>query len=133
MERIGLPDGCLLGLKIDRLAYSWLAGGLGTHMGSIGKQVPLPLHHHYATGAGAGCHDLLLKLSPTQPLPPPFGWVYTTDLVQNPSYIDQCRPYPTGPLGPISVTFQPMAKTPVGSGPARLRDRRAFQDHVAIM
>ena len=44
---------CLLGLKIPGSACSQLAGGLGTHMGSIGKQVPLPLHHHYVTGAGA--------------------------------------------------------------------------------
>src|SRR5882724_12261327 len=64
------------------------------------------------------CHNSFPKLSPTQPPPPPFGQVSTTDLVQNPTgYIDRCRPYPTGPLGPISVAFQPMAKTPVRSGP----------------
>jgi len=28
--------------------------GSRTHMGSIGKQVPLPLHHQYATSTGAG-------------------------------------------------------------------------------
>jgi len=82
---------------------------------------------------GLICHNSFPKLSPNQP-PPPFGRVYTTDLAQNPTgYIDQCRPYLTGPLGPISVAFQPMAKTPVRSGPAGLRDGRAFQDHMAIM
>ena len=48
MERISLPDGCLLGLKIKGIGAGGLLGGLGTNMGSIGKQVPLPLCHHYA-------------------------------------------------------------------------------------
>ena len=52
MEGMGLPYSCQLGLKITGLACLWLAGGLGTHMGSIGKQVPLPLHHPNATGTG---------------------------------------------------------------------------------
>ena len=56
----GLPDSCLLSLKIAGLACLWLAGGLGTHMDSIGKQVPLPLHHHYMTGTGAGTSCLSL-------------------------------------------------------------------------
>src|SRR5882672_3993316 len=43
--------GSLQGFKIhgkDQLAGSVLAvsWGVGTHMVSIGKQVPLPLHHH---------------------------------------------------------------------------------------
>jgi len=42
MEGIGLPDGCLLGLKIK--ACSWLLGSRDPY-GSIGKQVSLPLHH----------------------------------------------------------------------------------------
>src|SRR5882724_4505264 len=52
-------DSCLLGLKIEGSACSWLAGGIGTHMGSIGKQVPLPLCHHYGTSTGAGVSCLL--------------------------------------------------------------------------
>ena len=43
---------CLLGLKIEGIGLLWLAGGLGTLMGSIGKQVP---HHHYALAHHA-CH-----------------------------------------------------------------------------
>jgi len=50
--KIGLGDrltgGCLLGLKISLLA------GVGTHMGSIGKQVPSLLHNHCTTLAAAG-------------------------------------------------------------------------------
>src|SRR5882672_10125360 len=43
-----LTGGCLLGLKISLLA------GVGTCMGSIGKQVPSLLHNHCATLAAAG-------------------------------------------------------------------------------
>jgi len=42
------------------LTCSWFAGGLGTHMGSIGKQVPLPLCHHYVTSTGASASCSLL-------------------------------------------------------------------------
>src|SRR5882724_4581287 len=79
-----LVFGCFLGLKIhggDWLArwlpagfenqgdwHSQLARGLGTHMGSIGKQVPLPLHHHYMTSAGASTscqtHHLVSRFLP---------------------------------------------------------------------
>jgi len=50
--KIGLGDwltgSCLLGLKIGLLA------GVGTLMGSIGKQVLLLLHNHCGQGTGAG-------------------------------------------------------------------------------
>src|SRR5882672_5279941 len=55
--KIGLGDwligGCLLGLKIEGMG---LLAGVGTHMGSIGKQVPSLLHNHCATlvAASAG-------------------------------------------------------------------------------
>ena len=54
MEGISLPDGCLLGLKIEGSACLQLAG---THMDSIGKQVPLLLCHHYMTMLIIGVND----------------------------------------------------------------------------
>src|SRR5882724_655948 len=61
MEGIGLPDGCLLGLKIKGIGIvtCW---GLWTHMGSMGKQISLPLHHHCATGTGTSMSCLLSDL-----------------------------------------------------------------------
>src|SRR5882724_5056308 len=48
------------------------------------------------------------------------------------SYLDQFRPHPTRPQGPLPVTSEVTAKTLVGTHLFNLGDMDAPQDHLAI-